>query len=74
MGRLDGKVAIVTGGSAGLGRADAIGLAREGAKVVVTDVNEAEGRKVAAEINAQHPGAAIFAWCRTCVRKPAGRK
>jgi 3(or 17)beta-hydroxysteroid dehydrogenase len=60
MGRLDGKVAIVTGGSAGLGRADAIGLAREGAKVVVTDVNEAEGRKVAAEINALHPGAALF--------------
>jgi 3(or 17)beta-hydroxysteroid dehydrogenase len=60
MGRLEGKVAIVTGGSAGLGRADAIGLAREGARVVVTDVNEAEGRKVAAEINALHPGAALF--------------
>jgi 3(or 17)beta-hydroxysteroid dehydrogenase len=60
MGRLDGKVAIVTGGSAGLGRADAIGLAREGARVVVTDVNEAEGRKVAAEINALRPGAALF--------------
>ena len=60
MGRLDGKVAIVTGGSAGLGRADAIGLAREGAKVVVTDVNETDGRKVAAEINALHPGAALF--------------
>jgi 3(or 17)beta-hydroxysteroid dehydrogenase len=60
MGRLDGKVAIVTGGSAGLGRADAIGLAREGAKVVLTDVNETEGRKVAAEINAAHPGAALF--------------
>jgi 3(or 17)beta-hydroxysteroid dehydrogenase len=60
MGRLDGKVAIVTGGSAGLGRADAIGLAREGAKVVLTDVNEAAGRKVAAEINATHPGAALF--------------
>jgi 3(or 17)beta-hydroxysteroid dehydrogenase len=60
MGRLNGKVAIVTGGSAGLGRADAIALAQEGAKVVVTDVNEAEGRKVAAEINAAHPGAALF--------------
>ncbi len=60
MGRLDGKVAIVTGGSAGLGRADAIGLAREGARVVVTDVNETDGRKVAAEINARHPGAALF--------------
>jgi 3(or 17)beta-hydroxysteroid dehydrogenase len=60
MGRLEGKVAIVTGGSAGLGRADALALAQEGARVVVTDVNEADGRKVAAEINAQHAGAALF--------------
>jgi len=60
MGRLSGKVAIVTGGSAGLGRADAIALANEGAKVVVTDINQAEGAKVAAEINALHAGAALF--------------
>ena len=50
MARLDGKVALVTGAGSGLGRADAIALAREGAKVVVTDVNEEQGRAVAAEI------------------------
>ena len=49
MGRLEGKVALVTGGSAGLGRADALALAREGARVVVTDVNEGAGRQVADE-------------------------
>ena len=60
MGRLDGKVAIVTGGSAGLGRADAIALAREGARVVVTDVNEADGRRVVEDIESSHAGAALF--------------
>ena len=60
MGRLDGKVAIVTGGSAGLGRADALALAREGARVVLTDVNEAEGRKVADEINGARRDSALF--------------
>jgi len=60
MGRLDGKVAIVTGGAAGLGRADAIALAREGAKVVITDVAETDGRQLADELNAKRPGSALF--------------
>ena len=50
MNRVKNKVAIVTGGASGVGREDALLLAREGARVVITDVNEAAGRAVAAEI------------------------
>lgn len=53
MGRVEGKVAIITGGASGLGAEDARVLAREGAKVVITDVQDDLGAKVAAEI----PGA-----------------
>ena len=52
MGRMDGKVAIVTGAAKGLGEADARLLAREGATVILTDVDEAGGARVAAEIGA----------------------
>ena len=47
MGRVAGKVAIVTGGASGMGKADAILLAREGASVVVADLNEKDGQAVA---------------------------
>jgi len=52
MGRVDGKVALITGAASGVGKADALLLAKEGARVVLTDVNEDAGRAVAAEIGA----------------------
>ena len=45
MGRFDGKVAIVTGGARGLGRITALAFAREGAKVVFTDIDDAGGEE-----------------------------
>lgn len=48
--RLAGKVCVVTGGVAGLGKADAIVLAREGAIVIITDVDAAQGKATADEI------------------------
>ncbi|MBI1252250.1 MAG: glucose 1-dehydrogenase [Alphaproteobacteria bacterium] len=51
-GRLAGKVAIITGAAKGLGEADARLFAQEGAQVVLTDVDEVNGARVAAEIGA----------------------
>jgi NAD(P)-dependent dehydrogenase (short-subunit alcohol dehydrogenase family) len=52
MGRLQKKVAIVTGAGSGIGRESALLFAREGARVVVAEVNDDAGRKTAAEIQA----------------------
>ena len=48
--RLEGKVAIVSGAASGMGAATARRFAKEGAKVVIADMLEEEGRKVAADI------------------------
>ena len=52
-GRVTGKMALVTGGAQGLGRAHCIRLAQEGARVLATDINGAGAEETAALINAE---------------------
>jgi len=60
-GRVAGKTALITGAAGGLGAAMGWMLAREGARVALTDIDEAGARALSAAINAEVPGAA-FAW------------
>jgi 3-oxoacyl-[acyl-carrier protein] reductase len=48
--RLQDRVVIVTGGGVGIGKAYSNAVAKEGAKVVVADIQEAEAKKVATDI------------------------
>jgi 3-oxoacyl-[acyl-carrier protein] reductase len=50
--RLENKVAVITGGAQGIGRAIALGMAREGAKVVVADLQLEKATAVASEVKA----------------------
>jgi NAD(P)-dependent dehydrogenase (short-subunit alcohol dehydrogenase family) len=58
-GRVEGKIALITGGAQGLGEAAARMLAREGGRVAVTDVNVQGAERVAASINESRSGSAI---------------
>lgn len=69
MGKLDGKVALITGAAQGMGAAHARVLAAEGAKVILTDVQEAEGQALAESIGAdalflRHDVASMDDWAR----------
>jgi NAD(P)-dependent dehydrogenase (short-subunit alcohol dehydrogenase family) len=66
--RLENKVAIVTGGAQGLGEAYSIGMAREGASVVIADVDELSGHKLE-ELIRNSGGKALFV--RTDVSRKA---
>ncbi len=58
-GRLDGKIALITGAAGGLGQAMARRMAEEGARLALTDIDEAGARALAEVINADHPDAAF---------------
>ncbi|MFC2046094.1 SDR family NAD(P)-dependent oxidoreductase [Chloroflexota bacterium] len=58
--KLSGKATVITGAASGIGRATALLFAREGAKVVVADVDEVGGRQTVDEIGG-HGGTALFA-------------
>ena len=61
MGQVSGKVAFITGAASGIGAACARVLAREGARVVITDLDDARGEQLAAGIRADG-GQAIYLW------------
>ncbi len=52
--RLEGKVCLITGGAAGIGKATAIKFVNEGAKVVLCDVDDSSGKALAAELREWH--------------------
>ena len=65
---LSGKVAVITGGGSGLGRSIALGLAQNGAKAVIVDINAAGAEKVLGEVRA---AGGVGHWIRLDVTKSA---
>jgi 3-oxoacyl-[acyl-carrier protein] reductase len=60
MGKFDGKSVFLTGGSTGIGRQTALDFAKEGAKIIIFDINEEGGNKTAEECKTAGAARAIF--------------
>jgi NAD(P)-dependent dehydrogenase (short-subunit alcohol dehydrogenase family) len=78
--RLEGKVALITGGTSGIGRASAVRMAKEGAKIAITGRNDERGAAVVKEIGDSggeaiyiHSDVMLAADCRNAVDKTLER-
>jgi NAD(P)-dependent dehydrogenase (short-subunit alcohol dehydrogenase family) len=58
-GRLEGRVAVITGGASGIGKGACLRFAQEGAKIVIADIDQDGGERTAAEIK-EKDGEAVF--------------
>ena len=62
--KLEGKIALITGSGRGIGKALALKLSSEGAKVVINDLDEVPANETVAEIKAK--GGEAYCGCRQC--------
>ncbi|XP_014276717.3 15-hydroxyprostaglandin dehydrogenase [NAD(+)] [Halyomorpha halys] len=70
VGNMKGKIALITGGAAGIGRAITERLAKRGAKIAILDIDARKGEEFASELNSKHgKDSAIYARCDVTDRK-----